>query len=88
MRQKIETYIKKCINCQKNKHATHVKYKEIQYRESSTVLWEEIIMNFIIKLLKSINSIIEELYDSILMMVDRLIKYNHLISFNEKYSAD
>ena len=31
MRQKIETYIKKCINCQKNKHATHVKYEKIQY---------------------------------------------------------
>ena len=29
MRQKIETYIKKCINCQKNKHATHIKYEEI-----------------------------------------------------------
>ena len=22
------------------------------------------------------------------MMIDKLIKYNHLISFNEKYSAD
>ena len=37
MKQKVETYIKKCINCQKNKHTTHVKYEEIQYQESSTV---------------------------------------------------
>ena len=45
-------------------------------------------MNFIIKLSKSADSVTEELYDNILMMVDRLIKYNHLISFNEKYSAN
>ena len=29
IKQKVETYIKKCISCQKNKHATHVKYKKI-----------------------------------------------------------
>ena len=45
-------------------------------------------MNFIIKLSKSADSIIKKLYDSTLMMIDRLIKYNHLISFNEKYSAN
>ena len=37
MRQKVEIYIKKCINCQKNKHATHIKYEEIQYQESPIV---------------------------------------------------
>ena len=31
MRQHVETYIKKCLDCQKNKHSTHVKYDEIQY---------------------------------------------------------
>ena len=31
IRQKIEIYIKKCSNCQKNKHATYIKYEEIQY---------------------------------------------------------
>ena len=35
MRQRVETYIKKCLNCQQNKHATHAKYEEIQYMESS-----------------------------------------------------
>ena len=34
MRQRIETYIKKCLNCQQNKHVTHVKYDEIQYMKS------------------------------------------------------
>ena len=27
----VKTYIKRCLNCQKNKHATHVKYEHIQY---------------------------------------------------------
>ena len=29
MRQHVEIYIKKCFNCQKNKHITHFKYNEI-----------------------------------------------------------
>ena len=44
MKQRIETYIKKCSNYQKNKHAIYVKYKEIQYQESSTVSWNEVIV--------------------------------------------
>ena len=35
MRQKVEIHIKKCLNYQRNKHATHAKYEEIQYQESS-----------------------------------------------------
>ena len=35
MRQKIKTYIKKCFNCQKNKHNIHKKYEKIQYQISS-----------------------------------------------------
>ena len=34
MRQRIEIYVKKCLNCQQNKHVTHVKYDEIQYMKS------------------------------------------------------
>ena len=29
MKQRVETYIKKCLNCQQNKHVIHVKYEEI-----------------------------------------------------------
>ena len=31
MRQKVETYNKKCHNCKKNKHETHAQYERIQY---------------------------------------------------------
>ena len=45
-------------------------------------------MNFIIKLSESEELITEVTYDSILMIIDKLIKYSHLISFKESYSAD
>ena len=45
-------------------------------------------MNFIIKLSKSEKLVTKETYDNILMIIDRLIKYSHLISFKQSYSAD
>ena len=44
-------------------------------------------MNFIIKLFKSRNFVIKKTYDSILMIVNQLIKYIYLISFNETYTT-
>ena len=44
-------------------------------------------MNFIIKLSNFKNVIIDVIYDSILVIIDRLIKYSHIISFNEIYIA-
>ena len=85
MRQKIEIYIKKCLNCQRNKHTTHAEYDEIQYVKSSIKVWDEITLNFIIKLSKSQNSVTDQHYDAIFMIIDRFTKYAHLISFCENY---
>ena len=88
MRQRIETYIKKCLNCQQNKHVTHVKYEKIQYMKSSKAPWNEVSMNFIIKLPKSKNLMNEETYDAIFVMIDRLIKYCHIIFFKKIYNVE
>ena len=45
-------------------------------------------MNFIIKLSKSKNSTNEKTYDTILVMIDRLIKYCHIIFFKEIYNVE
>jgi len=45
-------------------------------------------MNFITKLPKSTNLATEERYDSILIMVDKLIKYLHIIACKEKFTAE
>ncbi len=45
-------------------------------------------MNFIIKLPKSTNPATGDRYDSILMMIDRLIKYSHIVACKEKFTAE
>jgi len=44
-------------------------------------------MNFIIKLLKSMNLATRNKYDSILIMIDKLIKYSHIIACKKKFIA-
>ena len=88
MRQRIKTYIKKCFNCQQNKHVIHVKYNEIQYMKSLKSSWDEVFMNFIIKLSKSKNSTNEKAYDAIFVIIDRLIKYCHIIFFKKIYNVE
>ncbi len=45
-------------------------------------------MDFIVKLLILKDPVIQEEYDTILIIVDRLTKLSHLILFNEKYTAE
>ena len=44
-------------------------------------------MDFIVKLPKSEDSVTGTKYDSILIVVDKLTKYTHLISYNKKFTA-
>jgi len=45
-------------------------------------------MDFIIKLLSLSDHITEEVYDLILIIVDRLIKYTYFILYKETYTAE
>ena len=56
--------------------------------KSSKAPWNEVFMNFIIKLSKSRNSTNEKTYDAILVMIDRLIKYCYIIFFKEIYNVE
>ena len=51
--------------------------------KSSKAPWDEVFMNFITKLSKSKNSTNEETYDAILVMINHLIKYCHIIFFKK-----
>ncbi len=44
-------------------------------------------MNFIIKLSKLTNLTIKDKYNSILIMINKLIKYSHIIACKEKFIA-
>jgi len=45
-------------------------------------------MNFIIKLLKLTNLAIEDKYNLILVMINKLIKYLHIIACKEKFIVE
>ena len=45
-------------------------------------------MNFIIKFSKSKNSTNEKAYDAIIVMIDRLTKYCHIVFFKKTYNVE
>jgi len=81
-------YIKKCMACQKNKHTMHKKYGKLQFQLLPKQPWAEITMDFITKLLLSTDPIIENNYNFILVIVERLTKHSHLIPFIEKFITE
>ena len=87
MRQKVAAYIKKCDSCNKNKSSRHATYGNLQFRDPPTQPWDEVTMDFIVKLPKSKDPVTDNKYDSILVMVDRLTKYSHFVPCNETITA-
>ena len=47
------------------------------------ILWKKIIIDFITRLSKSKNFILEFLYESIMVVINELTKYIHFISFKK-----
>ena len=88
MRKAVEEYIWKCTTCAKNKSARQKPYGKQQQIEALQQAWQEITMDFIIKLLPSKDTVTGVLYNSILIVVDRLTKYARFIPWREKESAD
>ena len=68
-----------------NKYSTHAPYNYIQYIKITDYLWQQINMDFKIKLPKSKDVVTRISYDNILMVVDRLIKYIYFIPHKENY---
>jgi len=87
MREHVMEYIKNCTACERNRHTTHKKYGELQFQPPPAQPWLEIKMDFITKLPLSTDLITEEDYDSILVIVDRLTKYSHLIPFRRDFDT-
>ena len=87
IRKKVEYYISKCQDCQLNKYTTHAPYRYVQYSKIADYLWQNITMDFIMKLLKSENISTEIKYNNILIVVDKLTKYIHLIFYSEEFTV-
>jgi transposase InsO family protein len=82
LRKKVEKYIRKCDICQRTKITNQKPKGELQPIAAPTKPWEEIAMDFIVKLPKS------EGYDSILVIADRLTKYAYFLPWKEATSAE
>ena len=87
MRKAVEDYIQQCTTCAQNKSTRHKPYGKQQQIEAPQQAWQEITMNFIVKLPLSKDTITDIKYDSILVVVDRLTKYAHFITWKEKGNA-
>ena len=87
MRNKVGKFIKNCVSCQQNKYSIYAKYKEVQVIELPIALQINIIIDFIIQLPRSKNSIIEYSFNLIFIIVDRFTKYTKIIPFRHSYTA-
>ncbi len=87
LRDQIIKYIIRCNSCHRNKIQRDKRYDRVTQLNTLNVLWESITMNFITKL-----STLKDLawgvkFDSILTIVDRLIKYTMFIPFKKTTTA-
>ncbi len=83
MRKQIEDIIRKCNVCICMKHNQHKLYELLKSFSTSNHAWKSIALNFIIKLFKSKKRVTETTYDFILIITDRLTKYEYFLSYKK-----
>ncbi len=83
MRKQIEDIIRKCDVCIHMKHNRHKLYELLKSLSTSNHTWKSIALNFIVKLSKSKKRVIKTTYDSILIIMNRLIKYEYFLSYKK-----
>ena len=86
-REQITEMIAKCNSCWWNRISRDKRYDEIKQLEVSEGPWESVTMNFIVKLSPSKDSAWEVRFNSILMIVNWLMKYMMFIPFRESATA-
>ena len=82
MRKQIDTYVRECVTCQRNKSPNHAPFGELQPLPIPDELWEQISFDLIVKLPKTKRG-----HDSILVVVDRLSKYTIFTPCTEKLDS-
>ena len=84
--QNVQCYCHNCVECQKVKSAHHKSYRLLNSLSVLTVLWHTVTMNFITDL--SLSSIYRStIWDSILVVINKLIKITHYISVQKTMSV-
>ena len=78
MRKKIKKYVKRYDICNKIKKLKQVKIS-IQSFKILKKSWKLIIMNFIKELLKLVNLVLKQIYEDILIIINRFFKTKEFI---------
>jgi hypothetical protein len=88
MKKFVKNRIRICDTCQRNKTSKHKPYGKMMPNQAPTGAWEDMALNFIIKLPESKEPITKTNFDSILVVTNRLIKYGYFIPYRESSSAE
>ncbi len=88
MRKQIKDIIRKCNVYIHMKYNWHKFYELLKSLSTLNHAWKSIALNFIIKLSKLKERIIETTYDFILIITDRLIKYEYFLSYKKATFAE
>ena len=82
MNRVVQKFIRECLACQASKYNTNAPYGLLQPLPSPTAVWEDIFMDFIKGLPKSMEK------EVIWVVVDRLSKCAHFIALSHPYSTE
>ena len=88
MRKAVERHIAMCVECNQNKASRHKPYGDMRTPTIPDRGWKSIAMDFITKLPKSREPMTRVLYDSILVITDRLTKYCYFLAYREESTAE
>ena len=88
MKKIIKDWIRKCDTCIKTKYNRHKFYKLLKSFSTSNRAWKSIALNFIVKLLKLRERVTEIIYDFILIIIDRLTKYEYFLLYKKVTFAE
>jgi hypothetical protein len=83
MRGVVKEVISEYNICIRNKALCYAPYRIIQILDILKTPWTSIVLDFVVKLLLLRDLIIGIEYDSILVVIDRLIKYTYIILYLE-----
>ena len=88
MRRFVEDALRKCNTCRKIKHKQYRPYGLKKSPKTPTGAWTSVALDFIVKLPLSREPITKVIYNSILVITDRLTKYGYFILYKEASSAE
>ena len=88
MKKQVENIIRKCDVCIWTKHSQHRSYELLKSLSTLDHAWKSIALNFIVKLSKSKERVTRTMYNSILIVTDKLIKYKYFLLYKKVTFAE